>query len=227
MRVVKLIILGALFAPSIVFCQPKNSVSIQTGLMHCFFDGSPLMNTKYSSKAIKPFNGVLINSVGIRVERKFRTNNSISIDFMNFFEGYTKTVKELKKNQVSDRLFNTATINYNRIVSKNDKLSFVFGGGLNYRFGQEIVVVNYGYFSNLGYESLNEVAKRSDFGLNVTGGIGFSPIKWMTLYSKIDFLSFVYMNDKQAHEKLKNVYGMNGFPSRFDLSLKLGISFNF
>jgi hypothetical protein len=227
MRVVKLIILGALCSPSIVFCQSKNSISVQTGLMHCFFDGSPLMNTKYPSKAIKPFNGVLINSVGIRVERKFRTNNSISIDFMNFFEGYSKTVKELKKNQVSDRLFNTASINYNRIINKNDKLSFVFGGGLNYRFGQEIVVVNYGYFSNLGYESLNEVAKRSDFGLNIAGGIGFSPLKWMTFYSKIDFLSFVYINDKQAREKLKNVYGMSGFPSRFDLSLKLGLSINF
>lgn len=227
MKVVKLIILGALCAPSIVFCQPKNSISIQTGLMHYFFDGSPLMNTKYPSKAIKPFNGVLINSVGIRVERKFRTNNSISIDFMNFFEGYTKTFRELKRDQVYSRSFNTATINYNRIISKNDKFSFVFGGGLNYRFGRETVIVNYGYFSNLGAESLVEVVKRSDFGLNIAGGIGFSPIKWMTLYSKIDFLSFVYINDKQAHDKLKNVYGMSDYPSRFDLSLKLGISFNF
>lgn len=227
MRVVKIILLGALCAPSIVFCQAKNSISVQTGLMHCFFDGSPLMNAKYPSKAIKPFQGVLINSVGIRVERKFRTNNSISVDFMNFFEGYTKTFKELKKNQVYHRMFNTATINYNRIISKNDKFSFVFGGGLNYRFGHESVIVAYGYFPNLGAESLVEVAKRSDFGINLIGGIEYTPLKWITLYSKLDFLGFVYMVDKQAYQKLKNVYGMDNYPNRFDLSLKMGVGFNF
>jgi hypothetical protein len=147
---------------------------------------------------------------------------------MHFFEGYTKTYRELKKNQVSERLFNTATLNYNRFLSLNDKISFVYGVGLNYRFGQENVVVNYGYFPYLDlYEPLTEVTKRSDYGINVLGGIEYSPLKWFTLYSKLDFLGFVYLSDKQSREKLQNVYGMNGSPSRFDLSLKIGMGFNF
>lgn len=228
MRKVKLILLWALIAPSIVFCQPKNSISVQTGLMHCFFDGSPLMNTKYPSKEIKPFNGVLINSVGLSYQRKLNSKSALSLDFMHFFEGYTETYRELKKNQVSDRLFNTVTINYNRIINKNDKFSFVFGGGLNYRFGQENVVVNYGYFPFLDlYEPLIEVTNRSDFGINILGGIEYCPLNWFTLSSKIDFLGFVYMADKQAYQKLKNVYGMNNYPNRFDLSLKIGVGFNF
>jgi hypothetical protein len=227
MRVIKLIILGALCAPSIVFGQPKYQISIQTGLVHCFFDESPLMNFKYLEKEVKPFSGVLINSLGINLERKLNPKSSLSLNFMHFFEGYTKTYRELKVNQVSERLYNTATINYNRFLRLNDNFNFVYGAGFNYRFGQEVVVVNYGYFPSLGYESLNEVAKRSDFGINFLCGIEYTPVKWITLYSKIDFLSFVYMTDKDAHEKLKTVYGMSNFPSRFDLSLKLGVGFNF
>jgi len=228
MRALKLIILGAIFAPSIVFGQPKNRISIQTGLMHCFFDGSPLMNIKYPQNEVKPFNGVLINSVGLRFERKLKDNNSLSVEFMNFFESYTKTYRELKKNQVGARLYNTATLNYNKFFNLNNNFSLVYGGGLNYRFGQENVVVNYGYFPYLElYEPLIEVAKRSDFGINLLCGIEYSPYKWFTIFAKLDFLSFVYMTDKEAHKKLKNVYGMNNFPSRFDLSLKLGVGFNF
>lgn len=227
MRIVILIILGALSAPSIVFCQTKNSISVQTGLMHCFFDGSPLMNVKYSSKAIKPFNGVLINSVGLRYERRLKNQYSISVEFMNFFEGYTKTFEEQMKNQVYERAFNTLNINCNREIKLKDKISFVYGGGIDYRYGQEVIIVNYSYFSNLGYESLNEVTKRSDFGINIFGGIKYTPLNWFTLYTKVDFLGFVYMADRQAYQKLKNIYGMNNYPNRFDLSLKLGVSFNF
>ena len=215
------------YVPNIVFGQPKNRISLQTGLMHCFFDGSPLINIRYPQMEVKPFNGVLINSVGLRFERKLKNNYTISADFMNFFEGYTKTFEEHKVNQVYDRLYNTATVNINRFLSINRTFNFVFGGGLNYRFGQENIIVNYGYFGGFGYESLAEVAKRSDFGINLLGGIEYSPIKYVTLFSKIDFLGFVYMTDKESREKLKSVYDMKNFPSPFDLSLKLGAGFNF
>jgi hypothetical protein len=97
MKIIKLVLILGFFAPSILWGQNKNRFSLQTGLMHCFFDGSPVMNTKYPSKAIKPFNGVLINSVGLSFQRNFSAKSSISIDFMHFFEGYFKTFQELKK----------------------------------------------------------------------------------------------------------------------------------
>jgi hypothetical protein len=227
MRIVKLFILGTLSVPSIVFCQTKNRISVQTGLMHCFFDGSPLINIKYRSKEVKPFQGVLINSVGLRYERKLIEKSSVYLEFMNFFEGYSKTFEEKKTNQVYDRLYNTGTIGYKRFVKFNDMVRFTYGGGLNYRFGQDVITVDYSDFGDLGYESLNKVVKRSDFGINLIGGIEYNPIKWITLYSKFDFLGFVFMVDKQAYQNLKNVYGMDNYPNRFDLSLKIGVGFNF
>ena len=113
------------------------------------------------------------------------------------------------------------------MVNLNDRFNFVYGGGLNYRFGQEVIIVNYGYFSSFGYESLNEVVKRSDFGINLLCGIEYTPIRRLTFYSKIDLLGFIYMVDKEAHEKLRDTYDMENYPNRLDLSLKLGIGFNF
>jgi hypothetical protein len=57
--------------------------------------------------------------------------------------------------------------------------------------------------------------------------LGYSPKKWLTLYSNIDLLSFVNINDKAMAKELKEVYNSPQYPTRFDLSLKFGIGFNF
>ncbi len=227
MRTLKLIILGALCAPSIVFGQAKNRISIQTGLMHCFFDGSPLINIKYPTKTEKPFNGVLINSVGLDFTRKIVPKYSLSIEAMYFFEGYRKNYINHNVKVVGDRGFMTFNIKANKIQNLNQKWSVVYGAGLGFRLGHESVLINFGQIAPGYWESSVINIKRSDIGSNVFGGLEYKIFDYLSVFSKLDFLGFIYLNDKNAKKKLEETYNIYGFPSRFDLSLKMGVGFNF
>lgn len=227
MRIVKLFILGTLSVPSIVFCQTKNRISVQTGLMHCFFDGSPLMNIKYPTKTEKPFNSILINSVGLDFSRKIKEKYNLSIEAMYFFEGYRKNYIEHNIKIIGDRGFMTFIIKLNKIQDLNQKWSLVYGAGLGLRFGHESVLINFGQIAPGYWESQSINVNRSDIGTNVFGGIEYKILDKISIYSKLDFLGFIYLNDKNAKKKLEDTYNIYGFPTRFDLSLKLGIGFNF
>lgn len=220
-------ILGALSAPSIIFCQTKNSISVQTGLMHCFFDGSPLMNFKYTSKAIKPFNGVLINSVGLDYTRKIKISNLLSFEAMYFYESYGKHFSEHLTKVVGDRGFLTFNIKYGKIRDISSSWSLVYGTGIGLRLGHESIIVNSGQIAPDYYETNVINISRSDIGANVFGGVQYAIQDYLSVYSKLDFLGFVYLNDKKSKRKLEDVYDIYGYPSRFDLSLKLGVIFNF
>lgn len=227
MRTLKLIILGALCAPSIVFAQAKNRISIQTGLMHCFFDGSPLINIKYQTKTEKPFNGVLINSVGLDFTRKIVPKYSLSIEAMYFFEEYRKNYTNHNVKVVGDRGFMTFNIKANKIQKLNPKWNVVYGAGLGFRLGHESVLINFGQIAPGYWESSVINIKRSDIGSNVFGGLEYKIFDYLSVFSKLDFLGFIYLNDKNAKKKLEETYNIYGFPSRFDLSLKMGVGFNF
>lgn len=227
MRVLKLIILGALCAPSIVFGQPKNGISIQTGIMHFFFDKSPLINLKYPSKDEKPFNGILINSVGFDFSRKINSKYGLSIEAMYFFESYSKNYIEGILFQAGDRGFLTFNPKYDGYHVLNPKWNSIYGAGIAFRFGHENVIINSGQIDG-GFMETNVInCNRSDIGFNGYFGYEYIIFRNMSIFSKIDFLGFFYLNDKTTRSKLREIYNVKGFPSRFDLSLKLGISFNF
>lgn len=68
---------------------------------------------------------------------------------------------------------------------------------------------------------------RNDIGINAFAGIDYTPVKWLTLSTKINLLGFVYINDKENTRKMKEVYDSPQYPSRLDLSFNLGIGVNF
>jgi hypothetical protein len=71
------------------------------------------------------------------------------------------------------------------------------------------------------------VREVGDIGLNARAGIEYSPLKWLTLYSKFDFIGFVYLHNKKAIQELQGLYGYDNYPHRFDLSWRFRIGFNF
>ncbi len=227
MRILTLLILGALCVPSINLCQPKNRISLQTGLAHCFFDGSPIMNIKYPTKEIKPFNGVLINSVGIDLVRNIKNSKQLSLEAMYFFESYRKHNSEQLTKVVGDRGFLTFNFKYGKTHEISSNWNLVYGIGLAIRFGHESIIVSSGQIAPGYYESNVVNISRSDIGANIFGGFEYTIMRNLTIYSKLDFLSFIYLNDKSSIRHLEDIYKISGFPSRFDLSLKLGIGFNF
>lgn len=193
------ILLGACASNSI-FAQDNNRLSIQTGLFHCFFDKSPILNVNYLNKSEKPFRGLLYNSLGLQYLRKINQLNFVSVEYMMYYETYQNVHPNLLKNVVRLRNYNSFNVTYERNLPIKSNLSFTYGSGVNCRFGYESIVVNYGYFGYLnGWEPLIEVREVGDVGINLRTGIEYSPLKWLTLYSKFDLIGFVYIHDKKAN----------------------------
>lgn len=223
-----LLILGTIF-PSILFSQSNNRLSIQTGLFHSFFDESPILNTNYRNEVAKPFNGLFYNSLGLQYMRKLNTKSTLSIEYMNYYEGYENIFPNLLKNTVFSRSYNTFNITYERNLPFS-KFTLTYGGGLNYRQGMESIVVNYGLYSftnNTYHELLLETRILNDIGLNLRAGIEYTPLPWLTLFTKFDLIGFLYLNSKQAIEEIQQDYNYKNYPHRLDLSWRFGLGFNF
>lgn len=231
------LVLGAT-APSTTFGQDtdltkvkKNRFSVQTGLFHCFFDKTPVLNVNYPIEGEKPFRGVFYNSVGVQYSRKIHQNSSVSVEYSLFYEGYQHIgYPNLLTNVVSERNYNIFNITYERLLSLKSNLFFTYGSGLNCRYGTDFIVVGFSQWGGVGsevYEPHFEVREVGDIGLNARVGIEYTPLKWLTIYSKMDLTGFVYMRDKNSIQELQDLYGYKNYPHRFDLSWRFGIGFNF
>lgn len=232
--IIRLILLGVLCTPSNIFSQTKNSISLQTGLFHYFFDRSPILNINYPEKYNNRdiFNGLILNSNGIEFTRDLNVKSSVLINFFSFRQSYSIYYKTAIPNPVvGHRYFSTIGINYLRKINLKEKVTFHYGGGLNFRSGDEGVIVAQiplGEFNGEAvYELLIENIRRNDFGLNSFCGLSYSPVNRISLFSKIDLLGIIYIDDKNQKEDMINVYNSPQFPSRFDMSIKFGIGFHF
>lgn len=212
-------------APNSLVAQP-NRISVQTGLFHCFFDGSSLMNTNYMSKDRGVFGGLLYNSVSIQYQRMINPKSAISVESAYFYEYYWNVTPNTINKIVTRRTYMTYNLNYDRHLPLSATLNFTYGGGINYRHGYDWIVVGY-YPNSLFTEPALTGRAYRDIGLNTRVGIEYSPWKWLTLYTKFDLLGFVYVHGKEQIRAIKEVYKVPNYPNYFDLSWRFGIGFNF
>lgn len=245
-RLIIIVALGVFFIPSVSFGQKSDStkmkmnrISLQTGLFHYFFDKSPILNLNHREFAGKPrsglFHQLFISSLGVQYERKINTKNTLSFEFISFRNVYWKhgDTYPIEDALVHERFFSTFNINYSRNISFLKKFDFIYGGGLNYRHGRETIIITrhpIAYWQGEWvYELIVDGSLKNDFGLNTFVGIDYSPLKWLSLYTRVDFMSLVYINDKEAVKRFEENYNNvpSHFPSRFDLSFRLGIGVNF
>ena len=231
-----IMILGVLCIPDITLAQDKNHISVQTGLLHCFFNGAPMMNTSFPNKANKPFNGLLINSLGLDYKRDLNSRNSLIVGYRTFWEIYDKNTNAypINKPVICERHYFTVNVNYCRNNPITEKLNLIYGGGINFRHGFESIIITrgiIGYIQNDPnqpiYELLLESLIKNDPGLNAFSGIEYTPLKWLTFSTRIDLLGTLRFNDRDGKEEMKEVYDSPQYPSRFDLSFNLGVGFNF
>lgn len=241
-KVILLMLLG--FNPSNIFSQ-NNRLTIQTGLFHLNFDKTPLIN---KSKTITHFNwkvphsyfgGYLNESLGFQYQRKIIKNNFIGMEFMSrscsyYLRGFTP--EDIGPFIVAK---NTKKVNliYSYKYNLNTSINLTFTSGINYIWGNELVYLYTPQSYGSWYEPQFGTIVRSDFGTNLRVGFEYSPLKWITLYSDLDFLGIFYLrkiSEKDSsyalpatYEFFKENYGVNYLPSRWDLSWQLGIGFNF
>ncbi|MDR0802291.1 hypothetical protein [Fluviicola sp.] len=235
-------ILLTMLGISMVNSQDNNRISLQTGLFHNYFDGSPMLNTNYPERGgvNYVFRGLLYNSVGLQYKRKLNTKNTLGVEYMNYNEFYWNTPHLLSdKYAVSYRKYRTINITYERNIPLASHFNFMYGGGMNYRNGlEEIHEANSFPFSERPYP----LRKVSDFGGNLRVGIEYSPTLWITLFSAFDLIGLCYINDnigdysndgtdlyandKKTIKTIRNS-GYKAYPYYFDLSWRFGIGFNF
>lgn len=173
-----LIMFGAT-VPSIIFAQ-NNRISVQTGLFHYFFDKTPVLNINYLNKKIKPFNGLFYNSLGIGYQREINEKNAISIAYDLYSETYHNVFPQQLEKAYYYRTYNTINTTYNRNLKLSSQWKFTYGGGIDFRFGEEAVLIYYHPFeSSISWRQVR------DFGVNIRTGIEYSPLEWLTLYTQL------------------------------------------
>ena len=226
-RLIKYIIVFGIFFPSTIFSQ-KTSISIQTGVVHCFFDRTPIIDAYFFDKTNNSNLGLLYNSIGISFEQKLKLNSSLSLSYDYYNEIYESIYRTFQTNAVFHRNTNTLKLAYYQFYPLCDRVSLKYGGGINYRFGQELVVVGYHQFGNLNAYSINLVSRfQSDLGLSLTGGIEYQPTQWLKLFSNYNLFGITYIHDKEAIKNIQEIYNYKKYPSRFDFSCQIGIGFCF
>lgn len=241
-QLILFITLGA-FAPSVLLSQNHNNrISLQTGLFHSFFDGSAIINSSPTNQA-KPIynhkilsnllNGIINDSRGISYQRKINVNSAISIEYMSLATDYN--YKKIFNDHevapvISSRNIKFVNLTYSRNLQIKEKFDFVYGIGMNYVRGIE-TVYHYTLFYNWGEPRFYNYY-RNDFGLNLRTGIEYSPLKWLTLFTNFDFIGIVHLGAKDldgnnAEKWYKEKFDLKNIPSRYNLSWRFGIGFNF
>jgi len=159
--------------------------------------------------------------------------SSVSVEFMVLNAAYM-TILPLNNKinpTVMTRKLKTINACYLRNISLKNQFSFVFGGGVFYRWGLEEIYITNSWTGNGYWEANINGYYRNDFGFNTRIGIEYTPIKWITLYSNIDCIITTYLgassDEGNAHKYYKEKYDRTDLPSRLDLSLRIGIGFNF
>ncbi len=215
-------------ATDTILGKAKNRITLQTGLFHCFFDGTPMINTNYRNK-YEPFRKLLYSSFGGQFRRQLNTKNAVLLEYMYHKSSYLNVITELK-NAITEIKYNTINATYERCLPIS-KFNLTYGGGLNYRIGNESILVDYLPHYNdanqVYYEPIKKSRKLNDFGINMRAGIEYTPSKWLTIFSKVDLLGFLYLSNKTVIKEIQQDYHMNNYPRRFDLSWRFGIGYNF
>jgi len=207
--------------PNAAFSQKKNRVSVQSGLVNCFFDGTPIIN--------KPrFVDFLFDARGFEIMRRIK-KSQISFEYMRCNTTYQYNLNYGKADapaQFMWKQLDYITAFYNRELPMGTYWSFRYGAGATYSWGDAAL---YHYSFDFGSWSESQVTGygSKDIGLNLKAGIDYTPIKWLTIYSNLNFLGSVYQKNNIDFSKTYTASYHKNVPSRYSLFLRFGIGFNF
>lgn len=228
-------------APSVLFSQENNRISLQTGLFHCYFDGSAIINSQPTNQAKRIYNykilsnllqGVVNDSRGINYQRKINSFSNISLEYMNYATDYnfTENFDPLVKPIIAWRNIKFVNMTYSRIIPVNNSLNITYGGGINFIWGRE-VLYHYTTFSGTGHPLFYSYY-RNDLGVNFRLGIEYSLKPWLTFFTNFDYIGIAYLGAKdidgiKVGDYYQNTYNLRNIPSKSDISWRFGIGFNF
>lgn len=209
------------FIPNAVFSQKKNRISLQSGLVNCFFDGSPIIN----KPRVVDF---LFDAKGFELMRRIK-KSQISFEYMKFNTTYQYKLNFGQANAPAQYMWKQLdfiTVFYNRELLMGTHWSFQYGSGATYTWG-DVALHHYAFDLGFWSESFDSGYISRDIGLNLKAGIEYTPIKWVTIYSNFNFLGSVYQKNNIDFSKSYTASYHKNVPSRYSLFLRFGIGFNF
>lgn len=197
--------------------QIKHSLSIQSGLIHSFFDNTPLVNLNYTSKDQGIFHGVFLGSNGLSYAFTLNNKSSIAFEGTRLARTYEKYRNDYQMGDLERRVLSTFCIKYIRNFLLTEKTKFIYGAGVSYRKGFEDI--------HLGPApwQFNSSVVQYNIGLTTVAGVQYPLNNSFSIYSLIDLRTTLVNLDNN----FQNPRIYNRYPNRFDLSLKLGLSFHF
>jgi hypothetical protein len=210
----------------------NNRLSFQTGLFHYFFDDSRLMNTgKYQwlePSASKP--ATFNSSFSVNYQHQMPTKRLVNFEISNYKKGYVYPTSDPDLIKFKFRSNRDLNVCFLTAKTLQPKLNLCYGAGPSMRFS-----FYYQDTASISQPSLNFITNEfSQFSLGANSRISleYSPVKWLTLFTQMQFAAFVYVRNGSffSNKLLFDPYfkpAQFNVPSRFDLSLRFGAGINF
>ncbi len=201
--------------------QSRHTISIQSGVIHSFFDNTPLMNINYTSKDQGLFHGVFLGSAGLSYAYALNQKSSITAEATILANSYRKYRYEypVGEKYTISRILGTFCLKYNRYTELTERTRFFYGLGASYRYGIQDVRSG----PNISFCSTLSKRYQSNLGLTTTTGLQYQLNKRFSLYTMLDLRTVAF----NTGGYFKNTILYDRSPNRFDLSLKVGLSFHF
>jgi hypothetical protein len=219
------------FVQSINYAQ-RRSLRFQSGLVHCSFDGTPILNYKNSNYAE---NQLLNASFGVQYQLILKNQIRFQTDFTIFSHSYKTLDRVVIYNNQAINFYNAASKAYAELqfcflrnISLRKKIAFNYGIGPSLRLATYVYEELEPIPSCFGPPTTNSL----DIGANARAEIAYTPFNWFTIFSQLNLIGFMYRFDDPFGPKPEPLvlnsgkYQLN-FPSRFDLSFRVGVGINF
>jgi hypothetical protein len=201
----------------LISAQSRHTISIQSGLFHTYFDQTPLFNFNNTSKDEGIFHGVHLGSVGIDYAYQINPKNSVAVEYTRLVNNYKEIWADHRMGDVCSRDLRTLYLKYQRRNSIFKKTSLIYGTGVSFRYGETYLFTSSWHYTH----SYNE----RNLALNAFVGLDHQLTNRLSAFYKFDLRSVLYYVN---HEELNEYPQFHpNYPNRFDLSLKVGLSFHF
>lgn len=210
----------------------RNSLRFQSGLVHCSFDDIPLFNLKNANYDESQF---LNASFGVQYQRILKNQIKLQTDFLWYAHTFKTVDRVILFDNQPRNIYETKSKFYTDLqfcFLKSTPLHKTMA--FNYGLGPVLRFASYTYYepqvipSCFGPPTTNSL----DVGINARAEIAYSPVKWLIIFSQLNFIGFMYRFDNPFGSKpepliLNDSPLQLNFPSRFDLSLRFGVGINF
>lgn len=230
----KLTTLVLCFLGSISFAQEarigKNTIGINTGIVHYYGDKSALMNTNLNEHA----SGLFQNSFGVEYRRNLKSGLFLNASYSHLNQKFNYEFRNLE-DITKNRSFNTFSVGLQKEVASFGKFHLNVGAELNYRQGESFVEGSPSDFNWImvcpppGYPFPNRIwdnrVKHRDIGVGADAQLNFDLGKGFQLYTAFNTRAYVYNFARpRAWSNLQKEENQGNF---LDVSLHFGAAYTF